>query len=160
MQGLEPTEKSVLAALGPLGIEDRPFEALALGRGMTEKRLLAAIGSLRRRGVIRRFGAFVNHTKVGFRANALVVWRVKKAKADSTAVIFSSFDEVSHCYLRETARGWPYSLYTMVHAADRRKCSALIKKMSKASGIADFKVLFTRRELKKTRLDINAILGG
>jgi len=135
-----------------LDIEERPFKNKARRIGISEKRLLGIVTGLVRAGAIRRFGAFLNHTRLGFRANALVAWKVAPSKTDAAASILASFDEVSHCYLRDKAEGWPYSLYTMVHSSDRRSCKALIEKMAKESGLSDFKIMFTVRELKKSRL--------
>lgn len=153
MHASTSASKCILAELSrPLDIEERPFREKARRLGMSEERLLSMVRDLMREGTIRKFGAFLSHTRLGLRANALVAWKVDRTRDDAAARILASFDDVSHCYLREKALGWPYSLYTMVHAPNRRKCTALVKKMSRLSGLSDFKILFTVRELKKSRM--------
>ena len=64
----------------------------------------------------------------------------------------ASFQEVTHCYRRDPAPTWPYNLYTMVHAADEATCHAIAKKISQATAVKDYTLLFSRKELKKTSM--------
>jgi DNA-binding Lrp family transcriptional regulator len=107
-----------------------------------------------RKGPVRRVGAAVNHRKVGYRHNALVVWNAGKYSVAEKARLFSSFDEVSHCYQRRTAEAWPYSLYTMIHGRSRKECLACVRRMAQESGITDHRVLFTVKEYKKTKINL------
>lgn len=79
----------------------------------------ARIRELLSNGVIRRFGAMLDHRSVGFVANALTAWTVDAARRDALGGAFAQRDFVSHCYARRTAEGWPHSVYAMVHARSR-----------------------------------------
>ena len=57
-----------------LPVEPRPYAALGQRIGLSEDAVIAAIGSLIVRGVIRRFGVIVRHRALGIRANGMVVW--------------------------------------------------------------------------------------
>jgi len=64
----------------------------------------------------------------------------------------ASFKEVSHCYRRDPAAEWPFNLYTMVHATSRDACIETAKRISEKAGVSTYRVLFSKRELKKTSM--------
>ena len=64
----------------------------------------------------------------------------------------ASFRQVSHCYRRNPTEGWPYNLYTMIHANDKAACRQTAREMSQAAAVENYKLLFSRRELKKTSM--------
>ena len=101
-------------------------------------------------GNLRRFGAVLRHTKSGLVVNAMVAWSVPSSTEDKTGKIMATFSEVSHCYLREADKSWPYNIYTMIHASSKEGLKKTIGEISEKTGIFDFKVLETVRELKKT----------
>jgi DNA-binding Lrp family transcriptional regulator len=121
---------------------------------MSEHSLMALLRALKRRGVVRRVGAALDHRRAGYRHNALVVWNTTGVRLDRAAKYFASLDAVSHCYRRRPAAAWPYSLYTMVHGRCRKECLACIRRMARRTRIADHRVLTTVKEYKKTRTDI------
>ena len=148
---LDAMDKRLIARLGgDLPLEARPFEALAAELGSTEAEVLDRIGRLDRDGVMRRFGATVYHRKVGIVANAMVAWVVPEQQADEIGEYAASFSEVSHCYLRETAPGWPYAFYTMVHATSEARCLEVVAAIAKRFGLKEWLVLTTKREFKKS----------
>lgn len=59
---------------------------------------------------------------------------------------------MSHCYARRTAPSWPYALYTMVHARDRRQASRVLREMSAAAKDSGRAILETVRTLKRLPL--------
>jgi hypothetical protein len=61
----------------------------------------------------------------------------------------AGFKEVSHAYERRTAENWPYNIYTMVHGPDVQAVEKTVKRMSETSGVSDYRILNTERELKK-----------
>ncbi len=69
---------------------------------------------------------------------------------EKVGTVMAGFDEVSHCYERDTGGYWDYNLYTMVHGRTREECLATIARMASRSGIGDYRVLFSLREFKKT----------
>jgi siroheme decarboxylase len=107
---------------------------------------------LQNRGIIRRFGATLRHQKSGFRANAMVAWKVDERRIEKAGRIMASFGEVSHCYRRDPAPLWPYNLYTMIHAKDETTCRAIARRLSLETGVDTYQLLFSRTELKKTSM--------
>lgn len=150
---LSDFEKQLIAEIqGDMAVTARPYEAIAQRLGVDEARLLAVLQDLVRRGVIRRFGATLRHQKSGFRANAMVAWRVDEARIDQVGRIMAGFRAVSHCYRRDPTDQWPYNLYTMVHGKDEAACRQTARKMAAKADVHDFELLFSRRELKKTSM--------
>ncbi len=126
-----------------------PYQEIATRVGVSEKELLARLDQLRRSGVLRRFGAAVDHRKMGFAGNAMVVCRVPEERLEEAARAAASFPAVSHCYERETRPGWPYNLYAMVHAKTREECEEVAAAIIRRMGCEECRLLFSVRELKK-----------
>ncbi|MFZ1986981.1 MAG: Lrp/AsnC family transcriptional regulator [Desulfatitalea sp.] len=153
VEQLTEMEKRVIAAIqGDMPVVRRPYEHIAAQLGIAEENLLATLGDLVDRGVIRRFGATLRHQKSGFQANAMVAWRVDEARIEAVGKIMASFRAVSHCYRRDPTAQWPYNLYTMVHGKDEAACRRAAAKMADKADVHDFALLFSRRELKKTSM--------
>ncbi len=113
--------------------------------------VLGQIDAWRREGIIRRFGATVRHQKLGFGANAMVVFAVEESQLDRAGLALASMSAVSHCYQRATASNWPYNLYAMMHAVHDDDLDAVIRQASAAVGPQfRFEVLLTTAEYKKT----------
>lgn len=153
MPMLTELEKQIIASLqGNIPVCERPFLELAENLGITEEVFLDVVRDLDRRGVIRRFGATLKHQKSGYKANAMVAWRVDEDRVPEVGEIMASFPEVTHCYRRNPAPTWPYNLYTMVHAFDEETCYEIAGRISQATSVTDYSLLFSRRELKKTSM--------
>ncbi|MFO7885393.1 MAG: Lrp/AsnC family transcriptional regulator [Desulfobacteraceae bacterium] len=146
-------EKKVISVLqGDIPVTETPFKDMAEELGISEEEFIEIAEKLNRSGVIRRFGATLKHQKSGYSANAMVAWQVEDHRAKEVGEKMASFDEVTHCYKREPVEGWPYNLYTMIHAGDEKECFAIAEKISRAVLVDDYALLFSRRELKKTSM--------
>jgi len=152
---LRATNKVLAAVSRPLEIEARPFLPIAASLRTNEREVVSMIAVCKQRKLIRRFGAVLDHYKIGLKTNALVAWTVKKEDIKRAAVFMSNVPNVSHCYLRKPSCEWPYTLYTMIHAPDRKRCGAIITLISDGIGntIIPARILFTIKELKKTRFN-------
>jgi DNA-binding Lrp family transcriptional regulator len=82
----------------------------------------------------------------------MAAWRVEEAQIETVGKIMAGFRQVSHCYRRDPAADWPYNLYTMIHARDEAACRETARRMAQKSGVIDYTLLFSRRELKKTSM--------
>jgi DNA-binding Lrp family transcriptional regulator len=142
--------KLLKAAQDGISFEKSPYMALGQEVGMSEEEVLAKLEDLIERGVIRRFSATIGHRALGIVANAMIAWIAKPEEVAKAGSILASFDAVTHCYERETAPDWPYNLYTVVHSRSREDCISTASELSRASGLKDYKILFSEREYKKT----------
>lgn len=132
----------------------KPFFAWAGSLSLEEDYLIDWIKSRLEKGVIRRFAALLRHCKAGFLANAMVAWECPVEIIDRQGQFLAAQPEVTHCYYRVPAPGWPYNLYAMVHDRDRAGCDQVIERLITTSGLNRFKVLYTVREIKKERLKL------
>lgn len=148
--GLSRLEKAVINALsGDLPVCRSPFAEIAAGAGCSEREVLEMARRFEARGLIRRFGAILVHQRSGFSANAMVVWRVAAGAIAETGERFAGLPYVTHCYQRDEAPGWPYGLYTMIHAGSREALMGMVSEMARLSGAEDWAVLESLEELKK-----------
>jgi len=152
--GFTDLEKKIIALLQTdIPVVERPFLEMAKQIGITEAEFLQVLKDLNDRGMIRRFGATLKHQKSGFKANAMVAWKVAEERVEQAGTIMATFQEITHCYRRNPAPGWRYNLYTMVHAASEEAVHAIVKRISEAVGEKDYEILFSRKELKKTSMN-------
>lgn len=143
-------ERRILGALQDgLPASRTPYCDMARRIGISAGELLTVLDQWRRDGTIRRMGAIVDHFRMGLADGALVVWKVEPARIADAGAILAGFEEVSHAYERQTAPGWEYSLYTMVHGTTPEAVRRAVQRMSEAAGVSDYLILSTRRELKK-----------
>jgi len=126
-----------------------PYKDMAELAGIDTKRLLAVLDNWKREGKLRRIGAIVDHFKVGLSAGAMVAWQVEPERIEQVGTTLAGFKEVTHAYERKIAENWPYNLYTMVHGADIQEVEQIVKRMSQACRVSDYRILTTKRELKK-----------
>ncbi len=149
-----PLEEKILALAGDdLPDGPAPFEAIARAAGTDEETVLALLRRLKDEGTIRRFGATLRHQKAGWGHNAMVAWRVDDpGRAEAVGLVLADCPQVSHCYIRRTYPQWRYNLYTMIHGRNPGDCLKTAAELSQATGVADYTVLQSVRELKKTSM--------
>ena len=140
-----------------LAIESRPFLTLAQELGTTEDELLEVIRSLIADGVIRRYGAVVRHEQVGYSSNVLVAWKIPEQRIDEFEAVIQDLTEVSHGYERVSYPEWPYNVYTMIHGHSKDECLGVVERICSAIKIKEYILLFTKREFKKRKLDLEGL---
>jgi DNA-binding Lrp family transcriptional regulator len=150
---LNELEKKVIAAIqGDIPICEHPYRELAESIGLSENTFLATLTELRRRNLIRRFGATLRHQKSGYAANAMGAWQVAETRVEEVGRIMAACRQISHCYRRNPTDGWPYNLYTMIHAESEDACWEIARGLARQADVERFTLLFSRRELKKTSM--------
>lgn len=129
-----------------------PFSVLAENLNWQVEDVILIANRLSEEDVVRRFGAVLRHQKAGFVANAMGVWQVDPEQAAKVGEIMARFKEVSHCYQRPTLPDWPYSLFTMIHGRTAQDCGDVMKRISLATGVTTYSMLFSTAELKKSSM--------
>lgn len=151
---IDKTDKKVIRLIqGDIPVEPRPFEGLAEKAGMSESEFVERVAELKKRGIIRRFGATLRHQEAGFSSNAMVAWIVPGQRIEEVGEIMSGFREVSHCYHRRPQKDWRYNLYTMVHGESREECEGIAERMAQEAGVEVYTLLFSEKEFKKTSME-------
>ena len=133
-----------------IALTSRPYQALGEELGMSEQEVVERLRSLEKEGIIRRFAATIGHRALGIVANAMIAWRASPEELQKAGELLGSDEEVTHCYERTSCENWPYNLYTMVHSRSREECLETARRLSRISGIEEYRVLFSEREYKKT----------
>ncbi len=148
---LSGDERKILAVIQRgLPLSPTPYKDMATRIGIETGVLLKILKQWQREGKLRRIGAIVNHFKVGLESGAMVTWKVEPERVDEVGKIFAEQKAVSHAYERQITENWPWNIYTMVHAKNDEELKQTIEQMSDVSGISEYCVLTTERELKKT----------
>ncbi|TGC10595.1 siroheme decarboxylase subunit beta [Methanolobus halotolerans] len=146
----ETEEKIIKLTQNGIPLTPSPFRDIASSLGLTEEDVVTRIEAMQDKGIIRRFGASIGHRDIGIIANAMCIWNVPDGQVEDVGSTMASFEEVTHCYERPRCPGWEYNLFTMVHSYTREDCEEVAARISQATGIMDYRLLFSEREFKKT----------
>lgn len=146
-------DKNIIRHLqGDIPLTERPFKEIAEKIGISESELIERSKLFKEKGYIRRFGATLRHRQAGFSANGMGVWIVPEEDRERVGKIMATFKEVTHCYERPSFEGWPFNLFTMIHGQSKEECFEVAARISEATEIKDYKLLFSSREFKKTSM--------
>ena len=134
-----------------LSLTARPYAVLAKRTGLSEAQVMERLRCLLCEGVIKRIGLVVRHHQIGYRANAMVVFDVPRARVDMVGERLARVAPVTVC-CRRTRRApvWPYNLYCMLHGRDRAEVMSLVDdRLPDAVGNLDRAVLFGCGRLRR-----------
>lgn len=159
MREFTEIEKHILRLVqGTLPESATPYADIAAevsragGETVSEEKVLALLRELTDAGAIRRFGATLRHQKAGWAANVMVAWVCPEEVVDPNGERMAGHQNVSHCYHRPPAEGWPYRLFTMVHGRSMEECERVVRELAALSGLEEYAMLHSVRELKKTSM--------
>ncbi len=97
-----------------------PYQVIAQQLSLTEQQVIKQISIWQEEGLIRRFGLVIKHRRLGYDANAMVVWNIPNEDMDNVAQKLAKCAPVSLCYQRPRRMpDWPYNLFCMIHGTDR-----------------------------------------
>ncbi|NQU38415.1 MAG: hypothetical protein HQ523_00510 [Lentisphaerae bacterium] len=146
-----PRDKALVRALqGNLPLNVAPFDEIARVAGCDPDALLTLLRHWSDRGVLRRVGVILHHRTVGFKANAMCVWKVDPDQALSAGHVLASFPQVTHCYQRPRDPAFDYDLYAMIHTATWPTTIKLFEELSQAAELKSGRLLCSIHEFKKT----------
>jgi len=152
---LSPTDRAIINELQQdLPLDEKPFDLISARLSMDVNKFLSQCQALLQREIMRRFSASVNHSKLGFTANAMACWNMPSDIIKAAGEKIAKFPEISHCYERQTSPLWPYNLFAMIHAPSRETCQAIADRVRSETGLSndDLVLLFSTKEIKKTRV--------
>ena len=149
----EPLDRRLIVAVqGGLPLVSRPYEAIARQIDASEAEVIARLRSRLGDGTIKRVGIVVRHRKLGYRANAMVVWDVPDERVDSLGHRLRRFDFITLCYRRPRRPPvWPYNLFCMIHGRDRERVLERVHHLVERCNLHDVphEVLFSGRCFKQ-----------
>jgi siroheme decarboxylase len=154
---LSAEQRAVLLAVQDgLPLVERPYASVGEKLGLDEEKVIAVLEKLLATRKVKRIGAIPNHYALGITANGMSVWDIPDEDAARVGRLLAERPEISHCYRRPRAEGWPYNVFGMVHGRDRQGVVETVQRIGREVGIIDrpHDILFSTRLLKKrgTRL--------
>jgi len=129
-----------------------PYQVIAEQLALSEQQVQMQIALWQEEGLIRRFGLVVKHRKLGYDANAMVVWNIPNDDMDNVAQRLAKCAPVSLCYQRpRRLPDWPYNLFCMIHGTDRALVLKQISQLTKQLGLESIQkdVLFSFKAYKQ-----------
>lgn len=131
-----------------------PFQKIVKNLNISYEELENSVKKLQNGGYLRRFASILYHRRVGFKANAMVVWELKEdSDAQKIGYKVAEFSKVSHCYLRPTFKNWPYSLFSMIHAKSKEEIDEVVEEIAKEIDPKSYAFLYSTKEFKKQRIE-------
>ena len=135
-----------------LPVVSRPYVLIGQQLDISEDEVISRLTLLKQQGLIKRLGVVVNHRRMGYQANAMVVFDVPNHLVDQIGGHISQFGFVNLCYQRPRhAEQWPYNLYCMIHGKNREKVLQQLEYLIESCGLAQFnsEILFSRKCFKQ-----------
>ncbi len=135
----------------------RPFEGLAATADCPPGEVLGRLATLKRSGLIRRFGGIFDTRALGF-SSTLVAAAVPPERLEEVAVTVSEFPGVTHNYARE---GVAYNLWFTVGSSSPGGLDETLAEIARRTGIARWLRLPAEKVYKiGVKLDLTGEGGG
>lgn len=116
----EQVQDVIRALQHGLPITEHPYQCVADEVGVTETDILRTIDDCLQQGIFKRFATIVRHRKLGYVANAMVVWDIPDDLVDEIGTLLAKEPSIRLCYRRPRRLPvWPYNLFTMIHGQSR-----------------------------------------
>lgn len=150
---IDETDSKLIQALQQgLPIISRPYALVGKTLNLSEDEVIKRLTRLKQLGLIKRLGVIVNHRRVGYIANAMVVFDVPDKLVEQIGGHISQFSYVNLCYQRPRhGEVWSYNLYCMIHGKNRDKVLQQLDQLIDSCGLGSFnrEVLFSRKCFKQ-----------
>ena len=131
-------------------VEADPYREISEKLGLNRQEIVARLKKLHEDGIIRRLGASIVPSKLGYEANGMVVCEVSSDKITEIGEYLADLKEITHCYERKRVSNvWNYNLFFMIHGLSRSSVEEYVSNLMKKLGINKFEILFSVKELKK-----------
>ena len=144
---MDPVDRALLNEIqSNFPVEPHPYRVIGRRIGISEEEVLARIGKLKDRGIIRRIGASINSRRVGF-TSTLLAAQVPKDKFESFVKIVNACPGVTHNYERKHAYNVWFTLISPSQEEKERTIGELIRK----TGVAILEI--PAKRIFKIRVD-------
>jgi len=146
------TQLLIQAIQEGLPLVSRPYADLGRRIGLTEAEVITKLTELLANGTIKRLGVVVRHCKLGYQANAMIVWDVPEEQVTQLGQCLGRFDFVTLCYRRPRhLPEWPYNLFCMIHGQTRKTVMAQVDWLIDNCGLHPIphEILFSTRCFKQ-----------
>ena len=149
----DPEQRALLREIeGGLPLVERPYAWIGDRLGMEEAEVISRLRRLLASGILKRLGIVVRHRRLGYLANAMVVWDIPDAQVDRIGRLAGRLPWVTLSYRRpRRLPEWPYNLFTMIHGQNREEVLRLVERMARELCLDRYphEVLFSRRSFRQ-----------
>lgn len=150
---LDPLDLQLIVAIQEgLAIVPRPYQLIAEQLDLSEKEVIQRLDKLKQQGLIKRMGVIVKHRRLGYQANAMVVFDMPDKLVRVKGQQISQFSFINLCYLRpRQGEHWPYNLFCMIHGKSREIVLQQLKQLIARCDLENFAhdILFSQRCFKQ-----------
>lgn len=122
-----------------------PFDSIGKKVGLSAEEVIARLKKLKEEGVIRRFGAFFEPSKIGF-LSTLCAARCPKEKENQLSSALNELPEVTHNYRRASE----YNFWFTVIAPTEDDIERIIGHLKKKTGVED---IISMKATKRFKID-------
>jgi len=130
----------------------QPYLAIAEQISTTEAEVISILHAWQQQGFMRRFGLVVRHRKLGYCANAMVVWNVANEHVPAVADKLAKESVVTLCYQRpRVLPQWPYNLFCMIHGKSKDEVLQQLNELCQRNQLEHLEknVLFSSKAYKQ-----------
>ncbi|MFZ5968447.1 MAG: Lrp/AsnC family transcriptional regulator [Bacillota bacterium] len=135
------------------------FGEIGAKLGIPEEEVLKRLRRMQSDGILKRIAPVISHYNTGYAVNAMVVWIIGDEEKYEVGKMIKNNENISHIYERETRENWPYNLYTMIHGKSPEEIESIVDELSARMDNKTYKVLYTKRQWKKTSPDMKYYLS-
>jgi DNA-binding Lrp family transcriptional regulator len=142
----------IIALQNGLPLVSRPYAQIAEQLQLTESDVIQRLQALKQQGLIKRLGVIVNHRKLGYQANAMVVFNIPDADVTRIGNKISQFDFINLCYRRPRHEElWPFNLFCMIHGKTRETVLQQLENLIQTCELTPYayNILFSQRCFKQ-----------
>jgi len=138
-------DKEVMKQLRSIPVKERPFKEVAAKWGFGEAEFIDILREMMDKGVAVDFGAWLDGGNIGFKYNAMVVF---KGDEPTCKHVVEKVPEATHVVLRKTIYGeWPWNIYFMIHGVKRQLVDERIHSIMNMLGVDSYMRLYSLRDL-------------
>ncbi|MCP4176521.1 MAG: Lrp/AsnC family transcriptional regulator [bacterium] len=149
-------DKQLIRNLRNIPITERPFTKLSNILNIPKETVLEKINSWKKKYVLKRISIIPYHYKIGYKSNAMCVWKIDKDDVEEIGKVLSGRKEITHLYERTAYPEFPYNIYAMVHGNSHKVTTEIFHNISNELLLNNGTILFSTKEIKKTSLELFA----
>lgn len=141
-------DRRVMKQLRSIPVRERPFREIAASWGFGEPEFIDILREMMEKGVAVDFGAWLDGASIGFKHNAMVVF---KGDESTCKLVVDKVPEATHVVLRRTIYGeWPWNIYFMIHGVKRPEVDERIHSIMNMLDVDSYMRLYSLRDLGRS----------
>jgi len=145
---MDQTDRKILNEIqSDFPISQRPYQELGERLGLTEDEVMARVGRLKEKGIIRRIGGNFHSSRLNF-VSTLCAAKVPEDKIDTFVEAVNRHPGVTHNYLRNN----PYNIWFTFIAEDMDIIENALKEIGEETGIEEILNL-PAKQMYKIKVD-------